>query len=285
VSSGAEDSGNGRRRAWRLDGTPSWLREPLLYFLLIGTLIFGVDFALRRDVAMIHITRAVRDEIARSTQIRLGRPAGPAELDAELEHWKQREALYREGLKMGLLEGDPSVRAHIAGQLLNVARERYVLQPPTDAELRDFLERHRRDYSLPASFDFDQVFVSRAQGDARVRAEDVLSKLRAGASPDGLGDWFPRGNRFTGEPLPNILGLLGEPAATAMPSYVLGEWNLVEGPRGFHVVRVTRVDRGEPDFDKLHQALLMGFEAEQRERAADAYAREVEARYRFVNSE
>ncbi len=274
-----------QRATWRFAATHPWLREPLVYFVLAGALIFGIDHALRRNGETIRITPAVRDELARSTQARLGRPGDAAELDAELERWKQQEALYREAVKMGLLESDPSVRAHIAGQLLNIARERDVLAPPTEAELRDYLERHRRDYSVPPSFDFEHVFVSRAQGDPQARADELLANLRAGASPEGLGDWFPRGNRFTSEPLPNIAGLLGDRAAKDMPGYVVGEWNLVEGPRGFHAVRVTRVDRGEPDFDKLHKALLMGYEAEQRERAAEAYARQIESRYRFVNAE
>ena len=286
MSSGAENTGTGERlRSRRSAAAHPWLREPLVYFVLVGALIFGLDFARRRNDETIHVTPAVRDEVARAMRTRLGRAPDASELAIEIEHWKQQEALYREGVKLGLLEGDPSVRAHVAGQLLNIARERDVLTPPTDGELRDYLERHRREYSVPPSFDFEQVFVGRAQGDPRPRADDLLSKLRAGASPDSLGDWFPRGNRFSAEPLPDVAGLLGERAAKDMPGYVVGEWNLVEGPRGLHLVRVTRIDRGEPDFEKLHKALLLGFEAEQRERAAETYARQVEARYRFVTSE
>jgi peptidyl-prolyl cis-trans isomerase C len=261
------------------------LREPLVYFVLVGALIFGVDGALRRDIERIRITPSVRDEIARSLQVRLGRPPEVGERQSDLERWKQQQALYREGLKMGLLDGDPVVIARIASKLLQIARERDVLPEATDAELRDYLERHRSAYTLAPTFEFEQVFLSQAQSNARARAEQVLSRLRAGASPEGLGDWFPRGNRFSRESLSDVSMLLGEQAAKELPGYVVGEWNLVPGPRGFHAVRVTGVDGGEPDFDRLRPALVLALEAERRESAAQAFAREVEGRYRFVDSQ
>jgi hypothetical protein len=260
------------------------LREPLVYFVLVGALIFGIDGGLRRSIERIRITPSVHDDIARSLRVRLGRPPQAQELEAEFEHWKQEQALYREGLKMGLLDGDPVVRAHIASKLLQIARERDVLPQATDAELQDYLERHRNTYTLPPTFDFEQVFISQTEENARARAERVLSKLRGGASPEGLGDWFPRGNRFSRETSSDVSMLLGEQAAKELPGYVVGEWNLVLGPRGFHAVRVTGVDRGEPDFERLRPALILALEAERRESAAQTFAREIEGRYRFVDS-
>jgi hypothetical protein len=266
-------------------GTAPLLREPLVYFVLVGALVFGVDAALRRDVDTIRVTPSVREEIARSLLVRLGRPPDANEQKDELERWKSEQALYREGVKMGLLDEDPSVRAHIASKLLQIARERDVLPEATEAELRDFFERRRSVYTLPATFDFDQVFISRTASDAREKAEQLLTKLRAGASPQGLGDWFPRGTHFTGESLADVSTLFGDQAAKEMPGYAVGGWNLVAGPQGFHAVRVTGADRGEPSFEALRPALVLGLEAEKRDRAAQTYARAIEARYRFVDSQ
>jgi hypothetical protein len=259
-------------------------REPLVYFVLLGALIFAVDAALRRDVETIRLTPSVREELARSLQVRLGRPPESNEVQAEIERWRQEQALYREGVKMGIVEQDPVVRSHIASKLLQIARERGVFPPPSEADLRDFLERHRKAYTLPPAFDFDQVFVSQTQSDARAQAEQLLARLRAGASPEGLGDWFPRGTRFTRETPADVSLLLGDEAAKQMPGFAVGEWNLVPGPRGYHAVRVTAVDRGEPDFEMLRPALALAFEADKRDTAAKTFAREVESRYRFVDS-
>jgi hypothetical protein len=248
-------------------------------------LIFAVDHAVRRDVDTVRITPSVRDEIARSLTGALGRPPQPSELQAGLDRWKEEQALYREGIKMGLLDNDPGVRAHIASKLLQIARQREVFPEATDPELRDFLEQHRANYTLAPTFDFEQVFISQTQSNAREQAEQLLSRLRAGASPEGLGDWFPRGNRFNQESLSDIAMLMGEDAAKQLPGFAVGEWNLVPGRQGFHAVRVTRVDRGEPDFDRLRPSLILALDAERRESAARAFAREVEGRYRFIDSQ
>ncbi len=270
----------------------SWVREPLLYFVLAGALIFLVDRARHKDEAVIRVTPAVRDELGQTLATRLGHAPDPAEIAAEIERWKEEEALYREGVKMGLADDDPVVRSRVAAKLMEVARERDVFAPPTDAELRDFFEQHKARFTAAASFDFDQVFIARARAasdasapkDARERAEEVLAQLRAGAAPEGLGDWFPRGTHFTRESLAQIAQILGDDAARQIAGYDVGPWYLVQGPRGFHAVRVTRADRGEPDFDTLRGSIAMAFDAERRSRAAEAYAKTVASHFRFVDS-
>jgi peptidyl-prolyl cis-trans isomerase C len=264
-----------------------------VYFVLAGALIFLVDRALHRDQGVIRVTPVMRDELARSLANRIGHAPDAAEIATEVGHWKEQEALYREGLRMGLADDDPVVRDRVATKLMEIAKERDVFAPPTDAELRDFFERNKARFASPATFDFEQVFIARTQvpapdasapKDARERADLVLAKLRAGASPEGLGDWFPRGTRYSGESLSEIAALLGDNAAREIPGYSVGQWNLVQGPRGFHAVRVTHADREAPDFDKLRPAVAMALDAERRDRAAEAYVRSVESHFRFVDS-
>jgi len=235
----------------------------------------------------------VREELARSLASRLGHVPDAAEIAAEVERWKQEEALYREGVKMGLAADDPVVRSRVATKLMEIAKERDVFAPPTDAELHEFFERNKSRFTAAATFDFEQVFIARthapaqdasAPKDARERADEVLAKLRAGAPPDGLGDWFPRGTRFSGESLSEIAQLLGDDAAREIPGYSLGQWNLVQGPRGFHAVRVTHADRDDPDFDKLRPAVALALDAERRDHAAEVYVKGIESHFRFVDS-
>ncbi len=260
-------------------------REPMLQFLVIGALVFAADHALRTDDRVIRITPAVRSEVARSVESRLGHSPDAAELQTELDHWKQEEVLYREAMKMRLLEKDNIVRTHLAGKLLDIARARTVTPSPTEAELRDYLQKHNDRYATPATHDFEQVFVERTHDDARARAAQLLARLRSGTSPEGLGDPFPRGRQFSGQPLSRIALLFGEPAAKQIASLPVGEWNLVEGQRGFHLVRVSRVDSGAPDFQQLREALAISLKSERQEQAAQVFVRDLERRYRFVSSE
>jgi hypothetical protein len=260
------------------------LREPIVHFVLAGALAFGVSAALGSGADTIRIPRQVKDGIARALQARLGRAPETTEVEVEIERWKEEQALYREAVKMGLRDDDPVVVSHVAGKLLDIARERDVLPEPTDRDLREFLERNRSRFTVPATYDLDQVFTSQTHADARQQAQQRLSELRAGASPDGLGDWFARGTRYRGETASDVAQLLGDQAAREIAAYAVGEWNLVQEPLGFHAIRVTAVDRGEPDFDKLRRALALAYDGERREQTARAYARKVTGRYRFVDS-
>lgn len=260
-------------------------REPLLYFVLLGSLAFAVDHALRGDDRIIRITPSIQSEVSRSLEARLGRPAQADELQIELEQWKREEALYREGLKMHLLENDPVVRNHIASKLLEIARSRSILQEPNETELRSYFERQRDSYTTPPTYDFDQVFVSRTHEDAHAEAERLLSQLRTGASPEKMGDPFLLGHHIKSESPSRLSELFSEQLAKALPGWTIGEWNLVEGKQGYHVVRVTHVERPMPDFDKLRAVLSLGLSAERQENAAQAFAREIEGRYRFVSAE
>jgi hypothetical protein len=258
------------------------LREPLVYFVLAGTLVFGLSAALGRDAATI---RVPRQEIARALEGRLGHAPGATELEGELQRWKEEQALYREAVKMGLRDDDPFVVNHIAAKLRNIARERDVLPEATDKELRDFLERNQSRFSVPATYDFEQVFLAQTHEDAPQRAQQLVADLRAGMPPDALGDWFPRGTRFSGLTANDVEQLLGEQAAREIAGYALHDWNLVQGPRGFHAIRVTAIDRGEPDFDKLRPALVLAYDAQRRDNAARSYTQSVIGHYRFVDSE
>jgi hypothetical protein len=275
------------------DGLRSWMREPLVYFVLAGAVIFLVDRVIHKDDAVIRVTPAVRDELARSLENRVGHAPDATEVTAEVEHWKEEEALYREGVKMGLADDDPVVRDRVAAKLMEIAKERDVFAPPTDTELHEFFERNKSRFTSAPRFDLEQVFIARtrapvqdasAPADARERADEVLAKLRAGAPPDGLGDWFPRGTRFGGESIAEIAQLLGDDAAREIPGYSVGQWNVVQGPRGFHAVRVTHADRGDPDFDTLRPAIAMAVDAERRDHAAAVYVKSIESHFRFVDS-
>jgi peptidyl-prolyl cis-trans isomerase C len=259
-------------------------REPFVYFVLCGVLVFAIDSAVRRNESTIFIRPEDRTAVARSFEARVGRAPVTTELEAELGSWKEQQALYREAVRLGLRDDDPVVIGHVGGKLLNIARERSVFPEPTEKELRDFLDRNRSRFSVPATYSFDQVFVSRTHDDVQERASQLLAELRTGTSPDGLGDWFPRGTRFRDQTANDVGLLLGDEAARNIAGYAVGEWNLAQGPQGLHAIRVTAADRGEPAFDDLRPTLVLAYDAERREDAARAYAREVTRHYRFVES-
>src|SRR5690606_35705700 len=114
----------------------AWLAQPLPYFLALGAAIFVIDSCFSSTDNKIVVGQEVRAELAAKTQLELGRVPRPQEFEAALEQWKENEALYREGLSLGLLENDDFIRTHIANKLRYVASERTIIAEPSEATLR-----------------------------------------------------------------------------------------------------------------------------------------------------
>src|SRR3954470_11718464 len=93
-------------------GWPNWMREPLLHFVVLGALLFGVDHALvtRSDDPHVIVMGADVDAEARHTfQAARGRAPTAEELAALRQVWLDNEVLYREGMAMQVDKGDSAI--------------------------------------------------------------------------------------------------------------------------------------------------------------------------------
>src|SRR5262245_38894831 len=100
------------------------LREPLLHFLLIGSLLFAVHAVATPSISherLIEIRPEVRQSIVdlykskRNTEPGSELPAGPSaeELERLIDVWVLNEVLYREAIAQGLDKGDEMIRERI----------------------------------------------------------------------------------------------------------------------------------------------------------------------------
>ena len=83
---------------------PTWLREPLLHFVVLGALLFGVDHcspAARDDPRTIVVDAEVDAKAMQVFKDARGRDPNEEELYALRRVWLDNEVLYREGLAFG----------------------------------------------------------------------------------------------------------------------------------------------------------------------------------------
>ncbi len=265
----------------------SWLREPLLQFLLAGALLFALHKLWQRhapDPQLISITPALKAELAHELHSELGRDASAAELGAALETWKAEEILYREGVRMGLEQGDPLVRRRVASKMLELERDLTVTREPTPAELDAFLQQNLERYSEPPRYDFEHVYLARDRGDgsALSRARALVRELAAGGAVEGKGDSFEAGATLSGRTADNLRQLFGENFARRVPDLELGRWQLVESVHGWHVVRLTRITPAQPiERSVLSPKLLRDWKLAQRSSSGSILRSELGKKYVF----
>jgi hypothetical protein len=99
------------------------LREPLIHFLVIGALLFGLDGLTQSGRPATTPSTEIRlslDEIAQLTllhQSQWHRPPTPQELAQMVENKVRQEVLYREALAMGLDKDDEIVKRRMAQKM------------------------------------------------------------------------------------------------------------------------------------------------------------------------
>src|SRR5437762_3294826 len=110
----------------------SWLREPLLHFVVLGGLLFGIDhFLVSRadDPHTIVVGADVDSEAIETFKAARGHEPNAEELSALRRVWLDNEVLYREGLALQVDKGDAAIRERVIFKALSVIDSNVKLPP------------------------------------------------------------------------------------------------------------------------------------------------------------
>jgi hypothetical protein len=227
---------------WRkLSG--SFLREPLVHFLLFGALIFSVHAAVAPSVSkdrIIEVTPEVRKSIVDIFKSKHeGREPGPDELAPLLDVWILNEITYREALAMGLDKGDEMIRERIMQKMRLLIFGNLKVNDPTDAELRQWYENRRIRYDVPDLISFFEVpFIG---PNAEAEAKEILQQIETGSEPE---DVRMRAHVFAKRPRHTLETAFGKSFVDGLTTLPTGKWTTLQSPAGWHIVRVDSVVPG-----------------------------------------
>lgn len=256
-------------------GLNKWAREPLLHFVLIGAVLFGLDhFIAGRadDLHTIVIDAAVDAEAKQTFQSSRGREPTAEELKALRQVWLDNEILYREGVALGLDKGDTAIRERVIFKALNMV-DANTKRPDFDEKvLREWFEKNRVRYDQPARYNFQEAVLSGEVSETAVRS--FVSALNAGRAPD-----VEAGLRvFTGRPRTNVEQSYGAEFATALETAPVGEWRAIQSKDGWRAMRLESITAGQPaEFEKIQNVVAQDWTdavmSEQRSAAVRALAK------------
>jgi len=249
------------------------LREPLLHFLMLGLLLYGaaVIHARLTDRTRIVVTHADVEMLADRYGKQFGAPPSPSRLGALIESYIQDEALYRQGMALGLSEGDEIVRRRII-QKMDFLGEGDIREP-TEADLRRYFAIHQARYGEPRRLSFTHLYFSPDRGGdarARTRARAALADAHGGKSAVAIAaDPFPDGQSFALLDKAGIERFFGETELARMVwTLPPGTW---AGPfRSGYGWHIAKVETSEParnlSFAEAAGAVRGDWIDEQRER-------------------
>lgn len=254
---------------------PGWAREPLLHFLLLGAVLFGIDHLLNRskgDANEIVISAEVDEEARQLFKAKRGQDPSAQEMAALRKVWLDNEVLYREGIALHLDKGDTAIRERVIFKALSVVDGGTKLPAVSDALLRDWFEKRRAKYDEPARFDFQEAVLEGNPTEPVIRAfVDQLNNGTPGDAKAGL-------RVFKGRPHANLLQSYGEDFAKTLEAATPGQWQALKSREGWHAVRLDAATPPRPaDFEALRGVVLQDWTdatlAEQRSAAVAALSK------------
>ena len=259
----------------------SWLREPLLHFVLLGGVLFAIDAVIvgrADDPRTIVVGPQVDSEARALFKSSRGRDPKPEELDALRRVWLDNEVLYREGLALQVDRGDPAIRERVIFKALSVVDANVKAPPADEKALRAWFESQRERYDEPARFDFQEAVLSGDTSEAAVRAfVETLNKGTPGDVNAGL-------RVFKGRPHANIVQSYGADFAKALETSPPGEWRAHRTQDGWRAMRLEAIAPAKPAvFEGLRGVVLQDYTdtkmSEQRTAAVRALAKKYIVKY------
>lgn len=262
-----------------------FLREPLLHFLAIGAVLFGVyQWASGDEVAPDEIVVSA-GQIANMQAIfsrTWQRPPTAEESQGLVDEYIRDEVLYREGVAMGLDRDDTVVRRRVRHKMEFVADLASDIEP-TDAELKAFVADHPDLFSGEPRVSFTQVyFPAGAQAANEAEVERLRLALNAGsADASTAGSPFLAGSDFRDLTSSDVAQTFGADFAAWIDKATPGAW---EGPvtsgYGAHLIKVSeRVEASELRFEQVRDAARREWLHIRKVQANDALYEKLRSRY------
>lgn len=264
-------------------------REPLLHFLLIGTLLFLV-FDLRQDEGGAAPNRIQVDSgqmeqfVARFERTRL-RPPTAEEFAGLIEGYVRDEVYYREALAMGLDQGDPVVRQRMRLKLEFLLDDLAAEEIPDDELLTAYMQRNPDKFRDESQHSFVHVYFNPDKHqDLSVALKKALTHLEDGTAPETQGD------RMFVEPVYEMFGqseiarVFGVSFAEQLVELEPGGW---AGPLysgyGAHLVKVTaKEDERFPGLEEIREEVEREYMAERRQELKDATYQKLREGYEII---
>ncbi len=270
------------------------LREPLLHFVFLGMLLFAFDAFLRGRSGEfgggdIVVSEGRIENLSALFAKTWHRPPTAEELRGLVDDYVLEEALYREGVALGVDQDDTIIRRRVRQKMEFFVDDIVEVAEPAEAELDAWLTDHAQSYATPARFTFRQVYLNPdRRGDAlRADAERVLEELRStkGTSdPRELGDGSLLDHAYSDAGADIVARSFGQAFADHLAELPTGEWSgPVESAFGLHLVLIDASTEGRlPALAEVREAVARDWSYAQREKASKGYHEEILARYRVT---
>jgi hypothetical protein len=270
------------------------LKEPLLHFALVGTVLFGAYTWMDRAAKMPGAGKALQIQVsagdvqwlAENWTTQWQRPPTPEELRGLVTDYLNEQLLAREARALGLEDNDVIIRRRLAQKLTFLIDDTLRRADPSENELQMFYEANAQRFRTGARISFAHIYFSpQRRADARSSAADALKLLEgSGASAAELGDRSLIESEFRSETEQSVSNAFGPGFARAVFALETNTWSgPIESGYGFHLVRISALQEARlPSLSEVRARVVEDWKREQEQTAKQRYLAELRRKYDVV---
>lgn len=272
------------------------LGEPLVHFLAVGAILFGVYWLFNEepesavDGQQIEISaNDIRQMIV--AWLAQGRsPLTRDELQSLIDQKVTEEILFREGMALGLDRNDEIIKRRIAQKMDFLAADIAAMQEPEKAELVEWFSKNSERFALPPRASFRQLYFSpdkrgAAAHNHAVAAFDVIAGKRAD-SPEvaALADPFILRTYYRNSTPDQMLKEFGPAFAAELFKLEPGGWRgPIQSGYGWHLVWIDAMVSGRiPAFEEVEADVKAAWHDARYQEVKRAALDEMRSRYTVV---
>ena len=227
------------------------LRDPLLHFVLLGGLIYAVNFAMNpinESIAdnQIRVTAGDIDRFKQIYQKQWHRQPTQAELQVLIRAHLKEEVLYREALLMKLDQDDAIVRRRLAQKVEFLITDVTVPKEVDDKVLMAFYEENIARYKRAAVISFHHIYFNPDLRGDRIMTEasaalQILEATQADENvADDLGDRFMLQAKYQKQSTDDIARNFGKVFTEKLITLPVSVWTgPIKSGYGAHLVYIN----------------------------------------------
>ena len=263
----------------------TFLREPLLHFLLIGAGLFFIYYqmnssSLQNDKS-IHITKADLEKISTNWYNSKGRAPTLKEKEQLLDIFIQDQILYHEAISKGLDKNDETIRLHLVKKMKFVLDDRTIISEPTQTELENFLSNNSSKFVEESSISFNQVVFtpSKSSQDINKDANLFLERLKNSTSSkvSTVGDEVVLSEK-------GISNVFGKEFASIVFSLPTKSW---QGPiktkHGVHLIYIhSRTISQVPKLSDIKDRVTLEWRKTKRDESNEIFYKNLSKKYEII---
>ncbi len=260
-----------------------FLKEPVLYYVLLGSMIYlGFAYISSRDIdekQRIEVRAEVVQAYLKRDEELSGKKSTEENRAQTIENIIDEEVMLREAYAVGYDKTDPRVRK----RLLTLMRSALTpsVADPTVTQLQEFYQQKKAEFLSEPSYDYEQVYFSHVSEKVPQDPKVFIGELEVADEPIKLGEVYSYGHLFRGQGRERVAMYFGGEMAEAMESQAVGEWfGPVRSRVGTHYVRVINKNEARQlSYEEVEPYLKESWLFEQIEQQQDAALKALRDKY------